>query len=322
MGSFIFSLCCSGVLKMSRHSGRVTVRASMTCWESRTLWCWRWTSHLKPQAWSATESWASWNPRQRWWTSAEVRKMFDLLVKEQQKLTLSYLFWKCDLCFRSGCGSGCFGQSSAVWNDPCGGVRRDSPWTVTKVSPHSSTRLTVVIINRRKAFCCHILDLDQICKVLDITESVHDCITSLLLPNKSHISKQVQLFINHQQLFFFFFFFLCRDHPLLSLPNVLITPHLGTNTYATTRRMVQRMVENALAAVKGQAIPNEVKPKWTNFTDGTSSICSKKFPAARWQTFISVFCLSVCCLMELKTWWYIERTKASISTFLTSLVSR
>lgn len=51
-----------------------------------------------------------------------------------------------------------------------------------------------------------------------------------------------------------------REHPLLRLRNIIITPHIGTDTKATTLKMTQMMVDNALAAVEGRPIPNEVKP--------------------------------------------------------------
>ncbi|XP_033855499.3 probable 2-ketogluconate reductase isoform X1 [Acipenser ruthenus] len=51
-----------------------------------------------------------------------------------------------------------------------------------------------------------------------------------------------------------------RDHPLLKLQNVLILPHIGTSTYQTTQNMVERMVTNALAALSGSPVPDEVKP--------------------------------------------------------------
>lgn len=50
-----------------------------------------------------------------------------------------------------------------------------------------------------------------------------------------------------------------RDHPLLSFPNVIVLPHMGTHTMETSRVMVERMVANALAALNGKQPPDEVK---------------------------------------------------------------
>ncbi|XP_036448334.1 probable 2-ketogluconate reductase [Colossoma macropomum] len=50
-----------------------------------------------------------------------------------------------------------------------------------------------------------------------------------------------------------------RDHPLLSFPNVIVLPHMGTHTVETTRVKVETMVINALATLNGEQPPNEVK---------------------------------------------------------------
>jgi glyoxylate reductase len=47
-----------------------------------------------------------------------------------------------------------------------------------------------------------------------------------------------------------------RDHPLLTLPNVVITPHLGSATVQTRRRMAELSVANLLAGLRGQPLPH------------------------------------------------------------------
>ncbi|KAG7270960.1 hypothetical protein CRUP_017064 [Coryphaenoides rupestris] len=49
-----------------------------------------------------------------------------------------------------------------------------------------------------------------------------------------------------------------RDHPLLSLPNVIVLPHMGTDTVETTRKIIKKMIANALAVLAGETPPNEV----------------------------------------------------------------
>jgi glyoxylate reductase len=49
-----------------------------------------------------------------------------------------------------------------------------------------------------------------------------------------------------------------RDHPLLRLDNVIITPHLGSATEETRRRMAEVSVENLLAGLSGRPLPFRV----------------------------------------------------------------
>jgi glyoxylate reductase len=46
-----------------------------------------------------------------------------------------------------------------------------------------------------------------------------------------------------------------RDHPLLGLANVVITPHLGSASDRTRHRMMQMTVENLRAGLKGDPLP-------------------------------------------------------------------
>ncbi|KAM5305316.1 glyoxylate/hydroxypyruvate reductase B-like isoform 2-T2 [Glossophaga mutica] len=49
-----------------------------------------------------------------------------------------------------------------------------------------------------------------------------------------------------------------RDHPLLKLKNVTLTPHVGSATHQARRQMMEDMVGSILASLSGLPIPNEV----------------------------------------------------------------
>lgn len=48
------------------------------------------------------------------------------------------------------------------------------------------------------------------------------------------------------------------DHPLLAAPNVLVVPHIGSATPRTRARMADLAVDNVLAGLAGEPLPNPV----------------------------------------------------------------
>uniref|UniRef100_A0A8C6YVZ1 Glyoxylate reductase/hydroxypyruvate reductase n=1 Tax=Nothoprocta perdicaria TaxID=30464 RepID=A0A8C6YVZ1_NOTPE len=49
-----------------------------------------------------------------------------------------------------------------------------------------------------------------------------------------------------------------RDHPLLKLDNIIITPHIGTATVQAIHMMAEEAITNMLAVLNGQPIPSEL----------------------------------------------------------------
>jgi glyoxylate reductase len=51
------------------------------------------------------------------------------------------------------------------------------------------------------------------------------------------------------------------NHPLLEAPNLLVVPHVGSATVATRERMADMAVDNLLAGLAGEPMPNQVTPQ-------------------------------------------------------------
>lgn len=52
-----------------------------------------------------------------------------------------------------------------------------------------------------------------------------------------------------------------QDHPLLQMPNVIVTPHIASSTTATRRRMAAMTVENVMAGLDGRRLPYCANPQ-------------------------------------------------------------
>ena len=51
------------------------------------------------------------------------------------------------------------------------------------------------------------------------------------------------------------------DHPLLTLPNCLVVPHIASASHATRTRMAVMAAENLLAGLRGERLPHCVNPQ-------------------------------------------------------------
>jgi glyoxylate reductase len=51
------------------------------------------------------------------------------------------------------------------------------------------------------------------------------------------------------------------DHPLASLPNAIVVPHIASATVATRNEMARMAAENLLAGIRGERPPNLVNPE-------------------------------------------------------------
>lgn len=54
------------------------------------------------------------------------------------------------------------------------------------------------------------------------------------------------------------------DHPLLTLDNVIVTPHIGSATYNTRKKMMEIAVDNLLAGLSGERMPYCLNPSVYN----------------------------------------------------------
>jgi glyoxylate reductase len=51
------------------------------------------------------------------------------------------------------------------------------------------------------------------------------------------------------------------DHPLLTLPNCLVVPHIASASEATRDEMAEIAARNLLAGLRGGRLPNPVNPE-------------------------------------------------------------